>query len=186
MGLVGKVFDSDFMIQMNSPRRIKQLLVVPTEVQRWPTLLSSSEIHQVSSHLGPIGDLKDVQSDGYLVEALVHLWDPSCSTFRIGNREMTVTFEEVVGLLNLSVRGTVVIFPFTSGKAKFCHFTRLKESIIQGFDQSIDVKFLFDRFALRDGFERHFGDFSFTSKTMWEQKRPWVHGLVMAGTYLFL
>ena len=38
---------------------------------------------------------------------------------------------------------------------------------------------------LRNGFERQLGDFSFTSEAMWERKRPWVYGLVMAGTYLF-
>ena len=66
---------------------------------------------------------------------------------------MTVTIKEVAGLLNLSVHGTIVIFPLASEKAKFCHFTGLKESVVQGSDQNIDVKFLFDRFALRDGFE---------------------------------
>ena len=79
---------------------------------------------------------------------------------------MTVTIEEVSGLLNLPIHGTAVIFPFVSNKAEFCHFTRLKESVIQGFDQNIDVKFLFARFALRDGFKRHLGDFSFTSEAM--------------------
>ena len=171
---------------MERPRLVQQILVAPIEVQRWPTLLSPSEINQVASHLGPIGDFKDIKSNGYLVEALVHLWDPICSVFRLGKKEMTVTIEEVSGLLNLPIHGTAVIFPFVSNKAEFCHFTGLKESVIQGFDQSIDVKFLFDRFALRDGFERHLGDFSFTSEAMWERKRVWVYGLVMVGTYLFL
>ena len=57
---------------------------------------------------------------------------------------MTVTIEEVTGLLNLSVRDTVVIFSFASGKVEFCHFIGLKESVAQGSDQSIDVKFLFN------------------------------------------
>ena len=161
------------------------MLTTPIEVQKWPTLLSPVEINQVASHLGPIGDFKDIKSDGYLVEALIHLWDPSCSVFKLGKKEMTATIEEVFGLLNLPTHGTAVIFPFASNKIEFCRFTSLKESIVQGSDQSVDIKFLFDRFAPRDGFERHMGDFSFTSKEMWERKRVWVYGLAMAGTYLF-
>ena len=65
-------------------------------------------------------------------------------------------------------------------------FHWVKESVIRGCDQSIDVKFLFDRFALRDGFERHLRDFLFTFKAMWKRKRLWVYGLVMTETYLFL
>ena len=137
------------------------MLVASIEVQKWPTLLSPSEINQVASRLEPIGDFKDIKSGGYLVEALVHLWDPICSTFRLGKKEITITIEEVAGLLNLSIQGTVVIFPFVSNKTEFCHFTGFKESAIQGLDQSIEVKFLFDRFALKDGFERHLGDFSY-------------------------
>ena len=118
------------MFQMDNSRRIKQLLVVPNEIQRWFALLSPSEIHQVVFHLGPIRDFKDIESDGYLMEALEQLWDPCCLAFRIGNREMIVTIEEVAGLLNLSVYGTVVIFPFASGKIEVCHFTGLKDSIV--------------------------------------------------------
>ena len=66
----------------------------------------------------------------YLVETLVQLWDPSYSAFRIGNREMTVTIEDVAGLLNLFGHSTTVIFTLASGKAKFCHFTGLKESAL--------------------------------------------------------
>ena len=44
---------------------------------------------------------------------------------------------------------------------------------------------MFDRFALKDEFERHFEDFSFMSKAMWERKKPWVYRLVMAEIYLF-
>ena len=73
VGLIGNVFDSTFVLQMDNPQRIKNLLVVPSEVRRWLALLSSSEIHQVASHLGPIGNFKDIESDGYLVEALVQL-----------------------------------------------------------------------------------------------------------------
>ena len=170
---------------MGNPRRVQQMLAIPVEVQKWPTLLSPSEINQVSTRLGPIGDFKDIKSDGYLVEALVHLWDPICSTFRLGKEEMTITIEEIAGFLNLPVQGTAVIFPLASDKVEFCRFTGIKESVIQGLDQNIEAKFLFDRFALRDGFERHRGDFSFTSKEIWDRKRVWVYGLVMAGTYLF-
>ena len=144
MGPVGKVFDPNFMLQMDSSGLIKQLLVVPIKVRRWPALLSPSEIHQVASQLEPIGDLKNKQSNGYLVEVLVQLWDPSCSAFRIKNREITVTIEEVAGLLNLLVLTTVVIFLFVSDKIEFCHFIGLKESVVQESDQSIDVKFLFN------------------------------------------
>ena len=144
------------------------MLVVPFEVQRWPTLLSPSEINQVAAQLGHIGDFKDIKSDGYLVEALVHLWDPTCSAFRLGKREMTITIEEVVGFLNLPIQGTAVIFPLVSNKAEFCRFTGLKESAIRGSDQNIEATFLFDRFALKDGFERHLEDFLFTSKEIWE------------------
>ena len=136
---------------MESPRRIQQILVVPLEVQRWPTFLSPSEINQVAARLGPVGDFKDIKSDGYLVEALVHLWDSTCSAFRLGEKEMTITIEEVVRFLNLPIQGAAVIFPLVSNKAEFCRFTGLKESVIQGSDQNIEAKFLFDRFALRDG-----------------------------------
>ncbi|XP_071925881.1 serine/threonine-protein phosphatase 7 long form homolog [Coffea arabica] len=170
---------------MDRPQQISQLLTVPMEVRRWPGLLSFSEINQVASYLGPIGDFKDIESDGYLVEALIQLWDPDGSTFRIGSKELTPTIEEVAGLLNLSVKGTAVIFPIASGKVEFCHFTGLKESVVRGSDQSIDVKFLFDRFAMKDGFDKYSKDFSFTSKVTWECKRPLVYGLVMAGIYLF-
>ncbi|CDP17712.1 unnamed protein product [Coffea canephora] len=170
---------------MESLRRVQQMLIVLIEVQRWPTLLSPSEINQVAARLGHIGDFKDIKSDGYLVEALVHLWDPICSAFRLGKREMTITIEEIAGFLNLLIQGTAVIFPLVSNKVEFCHFTGLKELAVRGSDQRIEAKFLFDRFALRDGFERHLGDFSFTSKEMWERKRAWVYGLVMAGTYFF-
>ena len=98
---------------------------------------------------------------------------------------MTITIKEVSRLLNLPTHGTAKTFSFVSSMAELCHFTGLRESIIQRFDQSIDMKFLFDRFALRDGFERHLGDFSFTSKAMWGHKRVWVYGLVMAEIYLF-
>ena len=47
---------------------------------------------------------------------------------------MTVTIEEVAGLLNLSVHGTIVIFPLASEKVEFCHCTGLKESVVQGSD----------------------------------------------------
>ena len=146
------------------------MLTTPIEVQKWPALLSPVKINQVASHLGPIGDFKDIKSDGYLVEALTHLWDPRCSAFKLGKKEMTVTIEEVSGLLNLSTHGTAVIFPFVSNKTEFYRFTGLKESMVQGSDQSIDIKFLFDRFAPKDGFERHMGDFSFTSKEIWDRK----------------
>ena len=132
----------------------------------WPTFLSSSEIHQIASHLGPIENLKGIQSDGYLVEVLIQLWDPSCSVFRVGNREINITIENVAGLFNLSVGGTVVLFPFASNKSEFYHFTRLKESVVQGSNQSVDVKFLFDQFTPKDGFERCFRDFLFMSKAM--------------------
>ena len=105
----------------------------------WPTFLSSSEIHQIASHLGPIENLKGIQSDGYLVEVLIQLWDPSCSAFKIENREMTITIEKVAGFLNLPVHGTVVIIPLASEKGEFCHFIGLKESVIQGSDQSLSV-----------------------------------------------
>ena len=98
-------------------------MVVSIEIRRWPALLSSSEVHQEASHLRPIRDFKDIESDGYLVEVLVQLWDPSYSIFIIENREMTVTIEEVAILLNLLEYGTTVIFPFASGKEKFWHFT---------------------------------------------------------------
>ena len=68
---------------------------------------------------------------------------------------MTITIEEVAGFLNLSVRGTAVIFPFASDKVEFSYFTGLMASVVQGSNQNIDVQFLFDSFALRDGFERH-------------------------------
>ncbi|XP_071927847.1 protein MAIN-LIKE 1-like [Coffea arabica] len=170
---------------MESPRRVQQMLVVPPEVQRWPTLLSPNEVNQIADRLGHIGDFKDIKSDGYLVEALVHLWDPTCSSFRVGKREMTITIEEVAGFLNLPIQGTAVVLPLVSNKVEFCRFTGLKESVLQGADQNIEAKFLFDRFALRDGFERHRGDFSFTSKEAWDRKRVWVYGLVMTGTYFF-
>nr|XP_027101279.1 uncharacterized protein LOC113720813 [Coffea arabica]XP_027101280.1 uncharacterized protein LOC113720813 [Coffea arabica] len=170
---------------MESPRRVQQMLVVPPEVQRWPTLLSPNEVNQIADRLGHIGDFKNIKSDGYLVEALVHLWDPTCSAFRFGKREMTITIEEVAGFLNLPIQGTAVVLPLASNKVKFCRFTGLKESVLQGADQNIEAKFLFDRFALRDGFERHRGDFSFTSKETWNRKRVWVYGLVMTGTFFF-
>ena len=77
-----------------------------------------------------------------------------------------MTIEEITDLLNLSIHSTVVIFPFFSGKVQFCHFIGLKDSVIRGSDQSIDVKSLFDSFALRDGFKKYFENFSFTSKIM--------------------
>ena len=88
----------------------------------------------MASYLEPIGDFKDIESDGYLVEVLIHLWDPSYSIFRIENSEMTVTIEEIAALLNLLVHVTTVIFPFASGKAEFCHLIGLKESVIQRSD----------------------------------------------------
>ena len=56
---------------------------------------------------------------------------------------------------------------------------------MRGTDQSIDVKFLFDRFAMKDGFDKHSEDFSFASKVTLECKRLLVYGLVIAGIYLF-
>ena len=84
------------------------MLVAAIEIQRWPALLSPSKTNQVASHLGSIGDFKDIKLDSYFVEVLVHLWDPICSAFRLGKKEMTVTIEEVSGLLNLSNHGTTV------------------------------------------------------------------------------
>ena len=69
--------------------------------------------------------------------------------FRIYDRKQRNDCD--VSLLNLSVHGIAVIFSFASGKAEFCHFTGLKQSVVQESDQSIDIKFLFDRFALKMG-----------------------------------
>ena len=77
-----------------------------------------------------------------------------------------------------------MIFSIVSGKTKFCHFTGLKECVVRGSYQSIDVKFLFDRFAMKDGFDKHSKDFSFASKATWECERPLIYGLMMAGIYL--
>ena len=160
-------------------------MVVPIEVRKWSGHLSSNEINQVASYLELIIDFKDIESDGYLVDALIQLWNPNCSTFRIGNKEMTLTIEEVASLLNLSVNGTRMKFSVTSNRTEFCHFIGLNESIMQGSDQTIDVKFLFDRFAMKDGFDKHSKDFSFASKATWERKRLLVYGLVMTEIYLF-
>ena len=170
---------------MACPRRIYQLLIPSTEVQQWPTFMLPSELNQVAQFLGPIGDFKQIKSNNYLVEALVHLWDPECTAFRIGNRQMTITLEEVAGLLGLPTRGTALVFPFASDKAEFCQIIGLKESVLRGSDQGVAVNILFERFAPRDGFERHVTDFVFTSKAVWERKRLLVYGVVMAGTYLF-
>jgi hypothetical protein len=123
--------------------------------------LSPAEIKKVAHFLVPIGDFKNVESDGYLVEALVHLWDPKCSAFRIGDYEITITVEEVAGLLNLLIRERLVRFPSTSSKAYFCTFTGLRKSAVPGPDDaaSIDVKFLYDRFAIRSGFSTFRQDF---------------------------
>ena len=89
-----------------------------------------SELNQVAQFLGPIGDFKQIKSNNYLVEALVHLWDPECTAFRIGNRQMTITLEEVAGLLGLPTRGTALVFPFASDKAEFCQIIGLKEFVL--------------------------------------------------------
>mgnify|MGYP004709621861 FL=1 len=73
----------------------------------------------MASHLGPIGDFKDIELDGYLVDALIQLWDSSCLSFRIKNKEMTVIIEEVAGLLNLSAHGTAMTFPFALSRLGF-------------------------------------------------------------------
>ena len=38
---------------------------------------------------------------------------------------------------------------------------------------------------MKDGFDKHLEDFSFTSKVTWEHKRLLVYELVMVGIYLF-
>ena len=144
-----------------------------------------SELHQVAQHLGPIGDLKEIKPNGYLVEALVHLWDPECSAFRVGNKHMTVTLEEIAGLFNLPLHGTALIFPYVSDKIEFCKIIGLREAVLRGSDQGVPVNTLFEHFALRNGFERYREDFSFTSKDVWERKRPVVYAIVMAGVYFF-
>ena len=98
---------------------------------------------------------------------------------------MALTIEEVVGLLNLSTEGTTVIFPVASGKIEFYHFTGLKEPVVQESNQSIDIKFLFYRFAMKNGFNQHLKDFTFASKVTWKRKRPLVYGFVMVRLYLF-
>mgnify|MGYP004712091669 CR=1 FL=1 len=70
---VGKIFNRDYVLQMDKSQRFSQLLAVLMEVRRWPGLLPFSEINQVASYLGPIGAFKDIESDGYLVDALVQL-----------------------------------------------------------------------------------------------------------------
>ena len=85
---VGKAFDPDYMLQTDRPQWVKQLLIVLVEVKKWPGFLSSSEINEVASYFGPIGNFKDIESDGYLVEVLIQLSDSNCSTFKIGNKEM--------------------------------------------------------------------------------------------------
>ena len=144
-----------------------------------------NELHQVAQYLGPIGDFKEIKPNGYLVEALVHLWDPECSAFRIGNRQMIITLEEVAGLLKLLMHGTALVFPTTSDKVEFCKIIGLKESVLRGSDQGIAVNILFEHFAPRDRFERHVKHFAFTSKDIWEHKRPLVYGIAMAGIYFF-
>lgn len=117
----------------------------------------------------------------------MHLWDPKCSAFRIGDYEITITVEEVAGLLKYLIRERLVIFPSTPKKAYFCTFTGLRKSAVPGPDDaaSIDLKFLYDRFAIRSGFSTFRQDLVLPSEQAWKQKRPWVYGLVMAGIYLF-
>ena len=131
---VGKVFDPNYMLQMDRSQRVKQLLVVPVEVQKWLGFRSSSEINQVASYLEPIEDFKAIESVDYLVETFIQLWNSNCSTIRIGNKKITLLIKEVVGLHNLLVEGTAVIFSIASSKIKFYHFTGLKESVMQGSD----------------------------------------------------
>ncbi|CDP18468.1 unnamed protein product [Coffea canephora] len=85
-----------------------------------------SELHQVAEYFGPIGDFKEIKSNGYLVEALVHLWDPECSAFRIDNRQMTITLEEVAGLLSLPIHRTALVFPSAPDKAEFCQIIKIE------------------------------------------------------------
>lgn len=95
--------------------------------------------------------------------------------------------EEVSVLLNLyrERTTTIIIFLIASSKVEFCHFTRLKKFGVQGSHQRIDVKFLFDRFIAKDGFDKYFKDFSFSYKTTQEHKRLWVMHLSCLGFICF-
>ena len=172
---------------MDQIKKFNKAVKIPHPVQAWEQLMTPAELHRVTVVLGRLADLGDIPVDKALIDALVHMWDRKASVFRFGNCELTLTLEEIAGLLGIPLKDRGALIPSMGNRRTFCALLGLYDTAIPGGPEatSVTVMFLFSHFATKECYHNHLDHFSLPNEDAWRGKRALVYGIVLAGTYLF-
>ncbi|XP_071933794.1 uncharacterized protein [Coffea arabica] len=144
------------------------------------------EVNRLFRYIGHLPSLLNIAPNMAIIEALLEFWDPRGSVFRFGECELTLTLEEIEGLLQMPGKGSPMVYPTNGTREQFCKFLGLgRASMNQHPDaKSCPLEFLYERFGRRDSYDQHRDDF-FISKEEWEGKRVQVFGLALTSLLLF-
>ncbi|KAL3516341.1 hypothetical protein ACH5RR_023243 [Cinchona calisaya] len=127
------------------------------------------------------------EASSTIIEGLVHVWNCNHSVFRFGKQEITVTLEEVSGLLDIPFHGLQLIYPTEEGLNAFCQYVGLKRSKMPGVGEArgISLSYLYDHFGDPGGFVKHKFDFNCKTEEERQQARIWAFGIALVGTIMF-
>ena len=84
---------------MAATSQIKVLTPPQQLLRAWERHMQYAELNSIAQHLGYLVHMKDIEPDRHLVQALVQTWDKDAVVFRLGNRELTPTLEEISSFL---------------------------------------------------------------------------------------
>nr|XP_027120694.1 uncharacterized protein LOC113737707 [Coffea arabica] len=158
---------------------------IPRELIDWKNNMGH-EMNRLFPYMGHLPNLLNITPNTAIIQALLEYWDPNGSIFRFRECELTPTLEEIEGLLQMTGKGSPMVYPTNGTREQFCKFLGLKQD---SMDQHPDAKscpleFLYKRFGERDSYDRHHDDF-FISREQWEGKRVQALGLALISLLLF-
>ncbi|XP_027102319.2 uncharacterized protein [Coffea arabica] len=163
----------------------RMLNQIPRELVDWKNNMAH-EVNRLFPCIGHLPSLLNITPNVAIVQALLEFWDPDSSVFRFGECELTLTLEEIEGLLQVPGKGHPMVYPMNGTREQFCKFLGLKQfSMSQHPDvRSCPLEFLYKRFGEKESYDHHHEDF-FVSREQWEEKRVLAFGITLINLLLF-
>ena len=158
---------------------------IPRELTDWKNNISH-EVKGLFKYMGHLTSLLDGTPNVAIIQALLEYWDPESSLFRFNGCELTLTLEEIEGLLQMLGKGHPMVYPTNGTREQFYRFLGLKQNSMDQYPdtKSCPLGLLYKWFGEKESYDQFRDDF-FISREQWEEKRVQIFGLALINVLLF-
>ncbi|KAK4707083.1 hypothetical protein R3W88_033381 [Solanum pinnatisectum] len=141
---------------------------------------------EASELLGGLTALISVESDRYLIKALLQFWDSERLVFKFKDFELIPTIEEIGGFLGLPYKEQEMIVPHKPTPRSFLKQVGMRHNpdllcLKEGW---ISLEFLYARFGDEEGYENFSREFA-CSSAKWEKYRLNAFAVAFLGSLVF-